>query len=325
MKLEVISSALLENKVYVTGIAEKEDDRLSKRRQVQVYSLDDEYWATVPGDPTLKPAPNYNAPMAVINDQITLIGGRDAETGKITNMVSTWFEIEQEWKQILPPMPTKRLASGICYHNNLLLVTGGILGSMQENVTSTVDVYNLNTRYWSTPEALQLPKPLRSHHIIVLGEDIYLLAGATAYPAPHEKEYLFNRHAWRAQWSDVEEAIEPVSSTTAQPSKPVKGIWTPIASPPALRPTVITNNNSLYSLGGVKEFLPEREIYKFVDRKDSNAWMKVGNMSIGRYRHGVVPLNHGTALFIVGGFVHGTPSGDEDCTAKTATAEIVQL
>ena len=114
MKLEVISSALLENKVYVTGIAEKEDDRLSKRRQVQVYSLDDEYWATVPGDPTLKPAPNYNAPMAVINDQITLIGGRDAETGKITNMVSTWFEIEQQWKQILPLMPTERLESGIC-------------------------------------------------------------------------------------------------------------------------------------------------------------------------------------------------------------------
>ena len=102
--------------MYVTGIAKEsdDDDKFSKRRQVQVYSLDDEEWAKEPGDPMLTPAPNYNAPIAVINGRITLIGGRDAETGKITNMVSTWFEIEQQWKQILPLMPTERLESGIC-------------------------------------------------------------------------------------------------------------------------------------------------------------------------------------------------------------------
>ena len=314
--LPVISSALLENKVYVTGFASEDDDRLSIRRQVQVYALDGEYWATVPGHPILKPAPNYNVPMAVINGQITLIGGRDAETDKITNMVSTWFEIEQQWKQILPPMPTERLESGICYHNSLLLVTGGVLGSTEMIVTSTVDVYNFNTGCWSTPQALQLPKPLRSHHIVVFGGNIYLIGGVTVYATLLVREY--NHQAWRAQWSDVEEAV-------MQPSKPVKSVWTPVASPPVLRPTVITCNNSLYSVGGIKEFSPHKGIYKFVDRKDRTAWIKVGNMRVGRYRHGVVPLeNYGTALFIVGGFMRMAANGDESCV-KTACAEIGHL
>ena len=51
-------------------------------RQIQVYPLDGEgSWSTLqlPEDPRQKPAPNYNAPVTVINGRITLVG----ETGDV--------------------------------------------------------------------------------------------------------------------------------------------------------------------------------------------------------------------------------------------------
>ena len=114
--LQVISSTLVENKVYITGFATDKD---SVSRQVQVYSLDEAKWSTLPE------APNYNAPAAVINGHITLIGGRDSETDDVTDVLSTWFEKECQWQQILPRMPTKRLGIGVCQHDKLLLATGG--------------------------------------------------------------------------------------------------------------------------------------------------------------------------------------------------------
>ena len=42
-----------------------------------------EAWPTLPKDPEQKPAPNYNAPLTVINGRITLVGGRDAELAKL--------------------------------------------------------------------------------------------------------------------------------------------------------------------------------------------------------------------------------------------------
>ena len=54
-----------------------------KSFQVQVYSLVEAEWSTLP---TVQ---NYNAPVAVVNEHITLIGGRDVVTRKITNIQST--------------------------------------------------------------------------------------------------------------------------------------------------------------------------------------------------------------------------------------------
>ena len=67
--LQVISSVLHENKVYITGIAKEKAAKNDMSFQVLVYSLDEVKWSTLPR------APNFNAHAAVINNRITLIGG----------------------------------------------------------------------------------------------------------------------------------------------------------------------------------------------------------------------------------------------------------
>ena len=313
---------MLQDKVYITGVASDDyDEILSIKRQVQVYSLQERKWSTIFGGPILKPAPNYNAPMTIIDDHITLIGGRDATTDTLTSVLSSWFEEKGEWKQILPPMPTQRFESGICHHDNLLLVSGGIDSEIKPTVLSTVDVYNFNTRSWINPNALKLPIALRSHHLVFFEENIYIMAGATTYPTTFKDgEEVCNRHAWRARWSDVKEVIDQGTE-----SKPVN-LWTPIPAPPALRSTVVSYRpinrpHSLIAIGGIKDGSPQKGIYKFID----NQWIAVGNMSVGRYRRASVPVgNLGAALFIAGGFLHSKPTGDE-AIVKSASTELVLL
>ena len=321
--MQVVSSVFLEEKVYVIGVAKDKDadnfvtDNVSC--QVQVFSLDKMKWSTLPM------APNYNAPIAVIDGHITLIGGRDAKTDDITDVVSTWFEKERQWKQILPRMPTKRLASGVCYYDNLLLVAGGVVASIEggeEKVVNTVDVYNFNTKQWSTPKALQLLQTLRSPQVIVFKETIYIMGGSTMYPAPPEDG---NPEAWRACWSNVTDAVKQPYASEQESS-----VWSPMKAPPTLRPTVVSSRNSLLSVGGASaEKNPKAQtgIYKFVDEKTDNYWIEVGNMKMGRCRHGVVPLgSHGTTLFVVSGYVwRARVRKREEINVSSSSVELIVL
>ena len=321
IKMQVISSVMFEDKVYISAIATLYEPI---SRQVQIYSPVEGSWSTLPV------APSYNARLAVINGRITLIGGRDTETGSITNILTTWSAEKRQWKQVVPPMPSKRLGSGICYHNNLLLVSGGVEDCSKDKemakVVNTVHVYDFSTRHWSTPKTLELPKALRSHKLVVLEENIYIVGGAFVYPAvPYQDDSVFNSHSWRARWMDIKEAIQQDAQIAAglQPSEPVKSVWTPIADPPAIRSTVVSMNNSLISVGGVKHYKPQEAIYKFVNGKVGNHWMNVGNMSGGRYCHAVVSVGN-AALFVAGGYVEGNPASDE-INEMSSSVELVLL
>ena len=344
IKLHVISSTFLNGNVYVTGIAtEKEGSS-----QVQVYSLSESKWFKLPE------APSYNAPIAGINGRVTMIGGRVGEINNSipTNILSTWCEEEGDgrhivpskskgtdyaqlekqgrWKERLRPMPSSRVASAICYHDNLLLVTGGVEiraeATEEFQVVKTVFVYNFSTQCWITSQVLQLPKALRSHHLVLCGKYVYLVGGAYVHPIRGEDvKKVINSNAWRAEWNDICEAVKATS--TEQQAHLARAVWARIADPPTLRPTVISCQELLLSVGGISGGFPQNAIYKFVDENSCNSsrWIKVGSMSVGRYRHGVVPLgNLGAALFVAGGYVRVCPSEDE-VDIKSASAEMVLL
>lgn len=316
VKLQVISSTLCDKKIYISGIAVDDEP---KSCQVQTYSLDEGTWCT------LCEAPTHNAFVTVINGHITLIGGRDAKLGLPSGTLSKWVDKELKWENMQISVPEKRVASTIYHRDNLLLVSGGAkktaVGSNRMNVVNTVNVYNFTTKQWSTPEALKLPQALRSHHMVAFKENIYLIGGATTFPVLQEKgQSQYNPQVWRAHWRDIVNVVEAC-----------KNVWTEIATPPpALRPTVISCEESLMAVGGVKEGKPQKAIYKYedgdiVDGKVNNSWEPVGNMSVGRYRHAVVPLgSRGAVLFVAGGYVQGNLQEDE-VNVKCASAEFVFL
>ena len=127
---------------------------------VLVYSTSELKWSTLPEQ-------QNGGAVAVVNNHVTLIGGRDVSTRNVTNTLSTWYEEEGRWKQVLPPMPRGRSAGyfspASISHDNLLLVTGGLADG--STVLNTTEVLDLTTMKWSTPEGLNLPVPLYWHHM----------------------------------------------------------------------------------------------------------------------------------------------------------------
>ena len=250
---------------------------------VLVFPTNDLKWSTLSKQPSA-------AAIAVADSHIAVIGGEDV-SGKFTNTLSTWYEEKGQWKQVLPPMPTGRYSPAVISHDNLLLVTGGLVED--DSVLNTTDVLDLTTMKWSTPEGLNLPVPLRRHHLALCGEYLYLVGGTTMYPWRSPEDY--NSQSWRAKWSDVKQNAAP------QHSQPQRCVWTQIADPPTLSPTPISCGGALYTIGGVtRNDKPISTVYTYITVR--NQWVSVGDMSVGRYLHCAVPLGSKT-IFVAGGRV----------------------
>ena len=271
------------SKVYISAFGRDGSGMLVS--PVLVYSTNEHKWSTLPNQ-------QYGAAIAVLNNHVTLIGGVGVSTGKFTNTPSTWYEEEGQWKQVLPPMPTGRFVPAVISHDNLLLVTGGVVEDFS-TVLNTTDVLDLTTMKWSTPEGLNLLIPLQLHHLVLCGEYLYLVGGATVYPWQSPEDN--NSQAWRAKWSDVKQTAAP------QHSQPQRSVWTQIADPPTLRPTVVSCGGTLYTVGGrTRDDKPISTVYSYIPAR--NQWVSVGDMSVVRANHCAVPLSS-NSIFVAGGFV----------------------
>ena len=254
---------------------------------VLVYSTNELKWSTLHEQQRC-------AAIAVLNNHVTLIGGVDVSTGKVTNMLSTWYEEEGLWKQVLPPMPTERSCPAVICHDNLLLMTGGMIEDVS-TVLNTTDVLDLTTMKWTSPEGLNLPVPLWWHHMALCGEYLYLVGGAMVYPRQSRKDD--NSQAWRAKWSDVKQ------TAASQHSQPQRGVWTRIADPPTLSPTPASCGGTLYTVGGrTRDGKSISMVYTYITAR--NQWVSVGDMSVvrGRFLHCAVSLSSNT-IFVAGGYV----------------------
>ena len=270
------------SKVYISAVYEEKGGK--DVFPVLVYSTNEHKWRTLSEQ-------QRGSAIAVVNDHITLFGGLES-TGKITNTLSTWYEEESRWKQVLPPMPTGRSWLAVISHDNLLLVTGGFAED-GSTVLNTTDVLDLTTMKWTTPQGLSLPIPLWAHHLVLCGEYLYLVGGAMVRTVQSPKDN--NSQAWRVKWSDVKQTAAP------QHSQPQRGVWTRIADPPTLFLTAASCGGTLYTVGEwTRDGKPISTVYTYNTAR--HQWVSVGDMSVGRINHCAVPLSS-TSIFVAGGQV----------------------
>ena len=287
------------SKVYISAFHKDGNGRLVS--PVLVYSTNEHKWSTLPERQLL-------AAIAVLNNHITLIGGRDVSTGNVTNTLSIWHEEEGRWKQVLPPMPIGRLSPAVISHDNLLLVTGGV--AEDDSVLNTTDVLDLTTMTWSTPEGLNLPIPLWGPHLALCGEYLYLVGGATvcSWQSPEDD----NSQAWRAKWSDVKQTAAP------QHSQPQRSVWTQIADNPTLSPTLVSCGRALHTVGGwTRSRKSISMVYTYITAR--NQWVSVGDMSVGRVNHCAVQLSS-NSIFVAGG-----NAGNEGKVSLSSLTELLLL
>ena len=161
------TAVVIGGKIYVSGGFCVD---VQRAQLVQVYDTITAEWTTLP------PSPIYYSESTLVNGQLTLIGGRDASTGEITNSAITWDEGKKQWFPKVRPMPTKRVGPCIIHCNNLVLVAGG-KASDNKTLLDSVDVFNMGTFQWTTSSSFKLPLPMVEMRHSIGSQNLYITSG----------------------------------------------------------------------------------------------------------------------------------------------------
>ena len=230
------------------------------------------YSYTVPGNKWIKlPQCKYeHFAIAVINDALTTIGGRDRQDAATNTLLSL---SGSSWEEVLPPMPTKRAHPATANTPTHLVVAGGGQ-SMGRDAVATVEVLNTETLQWST--ASSLPQQLLYPQMTTCGGCIYL--------ASNDKKVFL---------CPVEDLLKSTNSSDGG------SVWTRLANIPTLLcSTLATLRGRVLAIGGKYGGNPTGAIHCY--DVATKSWSVIGEMPTPRCwaLTAVLPSNE---LVVVGG------------------------
>ena len=158
-------------KVYIGGGSASST---RERQTVIVYDPQQDTWDTLP------PYTHDYFSIAVVNNQLVLVGGLDEQTVKKTNKLGVWNEQSRQWTHPLPPMITACNSPSVASHNNRWLV---VIGGFDDGGTklSRVEILDTESRQWY--HAAPLPQPCSYSLLVTIGK---LLTHATYWVASVE-------------------------------------------------------------------------------------------------------------------------------------------
>ena len=273
------SVVMLNDHIYVCGGLCSDRDLAC---QVQVYDVSHKVWRTLPLSPQC-----YSQGVA-INNKLVLIGGREAASRRVANLVSTWTG--QGWQQDLPPMPTKRAKPGVTTYRTFVVVAGG-LGEDEQTLFSSIDVLSLTTRQWWTPANLQLPQPMYGMQFTISSAHLCVASAFIRYDAATNKSTTI-KDVWQLPVTALENILTNGDNGTPHQ-------WTKVAPTPYYNSAILQDTAHIVAVGGDDESdQPTSDV--FVYNPASDEWSEVGQLSVPRTRCAVVSLNR-TSFIVCGG------------------------
>ena len=266
------TAVVIARNVYVCGGTSP--DRTSEC-VVQVYDLDQAMWTKLP------PAPQYRNEAVTINNQLILIGGREAASCIISNMVSTWTG--QGWQQDIPAMPTKRARPGVTTYSTYVIVAGGI--AEDGTPLHSIDILNTTTLLWSTPANLHLPRPMFSMQITVSATHICVASAGITYDATTDT-VTFSKSVWQLPVSTLTKVLMGEDHSAHD--------WEEIAPTPHCISALLQDTAHPLAVGGHVSGKATSNIAVYDPR--SNKWSTVGQLLEPRTMCAVVGLSRHSFL-----------------------------
>ena len=222
--------------------------------------------------------------MAVVSDQLVLVGGRDSFYKK-TNKLGVWNEWSETWTYPLPPMTTACSSPSVTTHKNRWLVVMG--GSGDETSLSRVEILD-TTEPVQWYQAASLPQSCYQLSSATIGDICYLLGGFTR-EGPSKKVF-------RVCLDDLipQAASQPTSTSVPLTPSP----WQSLLDTPLHQSTALAFNGALLVVGG--GVYPGRStVYMYHPRR--KCWFKAGELPNKRHTCGCIVLPSGEMLVSGGG------------------------
>ena len=264
---------MFKEKVYIGGGSA---DR-GQTQTVMVYDPKQDSYDTLP------PYTCKWFSMAVVSNQLVLIGGKDVQTGEVTNQLGLWNAQSKRWTNPLPSMTTACHSPSVATHNNRWLV---VMGGIDDNIThlSRVEILDTDSTQWY--HAASLPQPLSCSLPAIIGSMCYLLGGYS------EGAALFKKMFSVCLDDLISQAVSQPASASAPPTP---SPWQSLPDTPLDHSTASAFNGALLAIGGSSE---GTAIYHY--QLSSRSWVNAGELPIGRSSCTCTVLPSGD-LYVAGG------------------------
>ena len=268
------SAVLHKENIYVMAGSAPQDETYD---YVFSYDINNNEWSRLP------PPGHYTGILQIINDQLTVIGGRDTDTNKLTNKVSTFDNSTNQWKRCYPDLMTPRIKPGVVTHEDHVIVLGG---AIDDGVYSD-DIEVLN---WTQPlhwmkSNIKLPQPMRGPSLTISHDQLYIVG--------------YSRSSGRC-FIAYQLTIDSIISSIGQPlTSGQSNNWNTLPNAPHYSTALLPQSYPPVIIGGYDtQYVPISDVAILDITK--NTWNRVASLSTPRTCVAVVPISH-DSIIIVGG------------------------
>ena len=283
------------NKIYITPF------KLTDTT-IHVFSVSRNSWSSLPGFP-------YNDfSLVIYNNLPTGVGGYACgdHSNKILSLIKE-VDNHRRWREVLPPMPTKRYSMSSLLVKESLIVAGGNSGN---GPITTVEVLNTDTHQWATAEPL--PRPLYKSSATLCGDQIYLLGGEDDKFSMTKTVYSCSLSALLSSCHDHARAQESKGilkkifspNDSLRPQIPHTA-WKRLSNLPVVHATCVSFKNKLLAVGG-KDSKGATTTAIRMYNSSTDSWEVLSDMLIGRSSCSVANLDD-YRLMVVGGITLYAP------------------
>ena len=239
---------------------------------VIVYSLQTRTWRTLP------PYESRSFGMAVVNNQLALVGGVSTSTLQVTNVLGLWDERSQTWTHPFPVMPTARQSLSVISYQKWLVTAGGFDGRF--SYSNKVELLDTLSEQWY--KGSPLPKECTDISSAINGNMWYLSGG---YSEDDSDVFSVSLDVL------ISQAVSQSAGTT---SPPTPSPWQTLPELPVARSTALIIRGSLLTVGG----WDSSAIHLYQPSRMS--WVKVGDLPTQRQQCACIVLHSGK-IFVAGG------------------------
>jgi hypothetical protein len=244
--------------------------------EVLCYTVSTSSWSQLPDSPIIW------CSSVIINNLLTVVGGRGWSTDTVTNQLFslTGEGSDRRWSEEFPPMPTERYGTTVLCTEAALIVAGGV--NTVSYALQTVEMLNIETLQWST--AADLPQPLRFASASICGDQVYIPGGSNMYTCSLQALIQSSKKSFLASFRNRGARV-----------------WKEVAAPPVTKTTCVSFHSQLLVIGGKgSDQKSTSAVHMYNPTTDS--WEVISHMGTPRFDciAAVFPNNQ---LMVVGGYI----------------------
>ena len=283
--MNYISVAVSGSTVYITGDSPNDDIE----HNVYSYNTGNDRWQQLP-----QPCHRYGV-LCMVNDKLTIFGGRDSATDVMHKKVTTYHIDTNKWISYYPDMLYIRSKPGVITYQDYVIVMGG--GYSLHNDHDNIEIMNYHQMQWKKV-AFHLPTPMYNITPTISGKFITVVG--------------YSDHA--RQTASYQVPVKDIISPKDLPS------WKKLNSTTHYNTAIIPYSDPPVIVGGETQSFNCTSVIKMYNAS-TDSWEGVSYLTSARDTVGIAYINEYTVI-VMGG-TSGGSANVENCMTTVEIGHII--